>query len=89
MVIAILHGQPGRAVGCPAERPQQAELVSRALRIGEDQVAQQRQRTGAVIEQAQHDARPGHARPALAVGGFELDMRTCINSPRLTRNNDS
>jgi len=48
MIVAVLLRQPRRAVGCPAERLQEAELVGCALRVG----AEQRQCADAVVGHA-------------------------------------
>jgi hypothetical protein len=57
-------------VSGPAERPQQPQLVGRALLVVENDMPEQGQGTGAVIRQAQRDTRPGDVRSTLLIRRF-------------------
>lgn len=70
VVVAGVAGAARGPVGDPAERAQQRQLVGRRLVVVEDDVAEQRQRPGAVVGQPDGDVRPGHAIAAEAVAVF-------------------
>ena len=66
--IVAVDSEPGSAVGHPTHGAEQAELVSRALRIGQDDVPEKWHGSHAVVGQAQDPARLRHARSTEAVG---------------------
>ena len=74
--VIVIHGgdESSRAVGDSAEHAEQTELVGGALVVVQDDVAQQRQRTRAVVGQANRQLRPADVLAAQVVIRFDLAL---------------